>query len=231
MLIDVHAHFLHDRTPRADWRERNASRLRAGERVGITTHVASILGSWGFTSPIYFPSPDDCRYGNDTMLRLQREHPDRIRGYVAVNPNFTDHALGRFMNHNLAEYHVPVNADIGEIEVIFLDEHDEKTSPMGVKGLGEIGIVGTAAAIANDHQAAERERAAALVHLRDAVDRHDPLEVRALLRGVLSTATVAPVAAIAAVVAAAAGPALLSWHQNSNPASRAAAANAAIRPV
>ena len=93
MLIDVHAHFLHDRTPRADWRERNASRLRAGERVGITIHVASILGSWGHTSPIYFPSPDDLRYGNDAMLRLQREHPDRIRGYVAVNPNYTDHAL------------------------------------------------------------------------------------------------------------------------------------------
>jgi len=94
VLIDVHAHFLHDRTPRADWRERNASRLRAGERVGITIHVASILGSWGLTSPIYFPSPDDCRHGNDVMLRLQREHPDRIRGYVAVNPNYTGHALG-----------------------------------------------------------------------------------------------------------------------------------------
>src|SRR5260370_22306826 len=43
---DVHAHFYHDRTPRADWRERNASRLRAGEKIGITHHVASILGSW-----------------------------------------------------------------------------------------------------------------------------------------------------------------------------------------
>jgi hypothetical protein len=93
VLIDVHAHFLHDRTPRADWRERNASRMRAGDRVGITIHLASILGSWGFTSPTYFPSPDDCRYGNDWMLRFQREHPDRIRGYVAVNPNYTDHAL------------------------------------------------------------------------------------------------------------------------------------------
>jgi len=93
VLIDVHAHFLHDRTPRADWRERNASRLRAGERVGITIHVASILGSWGHTSPTYFPSPDDLRYGNDFLLGLQREHPDRIRGYVAVNPNYTEHAL------------------------------------------------------------------------------------------------------------------------------------------
>ncbi|MFL5402967.1 MAG: amidohydrolase family protein [Gemmatimonadales bacterium] len=93
MLIDVHAHFLHDRSPRADWQQRNASRLRAGERVGITVHVASILGSWGATSPIYFPSPADVRYGNDFLLRLQRTHPNRIRGYAVVNPNFTDHAL------------------------------------------------------------------------------------------------------------------------------------------
>jgi predicted TIM-barrel fold metal-dependent hydrolase len=94
VLIDVHAHFLHDRTPRADWRERNASRLRAGERIGITTHVASILGSWGRTSLTYFPSPDDLRYGNDAMVALQREHPNRVRGYVAVNPNYPAHALG-----------------------------------------------------------------------------------------------------------------------------------------
>jgi uncharacterized protein len=93
VLIDVHAHFLHDRTPRADWRDRNASRLRAGERIGISIHVASILGSWGHTSPTYFPSPDDLRYGNDVLLELQRAHPDRIRGYVAVNPNYTDQAV------------------------------------------------------------------------------------------------------------------------------------------
>ena len=60
-----------------------------------------------------------------------------------------DHNLGRFMNHNLAEYHVAVNADIRDIDVIFVDEHDDKVSPIGVKGLGEIGIVGTAAAIGN----------------------------------------------------------------------------------
>ena len=93
MLIDVHAHFLHDRSPRPDWRERNASRLRAGERVGITVHVASILGSWGATSPIYFPSPPDIEYGNDFLLKLQQAHASRIRGYVVVNPNFQRHAL------------------------------------------------------------------------------------------------------------------------------------------
>ena len=93
MLIDVHAHFLHDRTPRADWRERNASRLRAGEHVGITIHVASILGSWGATSPTYFPSLPDLRYGNDWLLGLQGQHPNRVRGYVAVNPNYAAESL------------------------------------------------------------------------------------------------------------------------------------------
>jgi len=92
MLVDVHAHFLHARTPRADWRERNVSRLTAGAKIGISVHVASILGSWGLTSPIYFPSPRDVTAGNDALLALQREHPDAIRGYVCVNPNYTAHA-------------------------------------------------------------------------------------------------------------------------------------------
>jgi predicted TIM-barrel fold metal-dependent hydrolase len=92
MLVDVHAHFLHERTGRSDWRERNASRLAAGERIGIAWHVASILGSWGHTSPTYFPSPQDVTFANDRLRALAREH-GRIRGYVAVNPNYTDHAL------------------------------------------------------------------------------------------------------------------------------------------
>jgi xanthine dehydrogenase YagR molybdenum-binding subunit len=70
-------------------------------------------------------------------------------GMALHEETLTDHALGRIMNHSLAEYHVPANADIHDIEVIFVEEHDDKTSPIGVKGLGEIGIVGTAAAIAN----------------------------------------------------------------------------------
>ena len=56
---------------------------------------------------------------------------------------------GRFMNHNLAEYHVPVNADVRDLEVLFVDERDDIVNPLGAKGLGEIGIVGVAAAIAN----------------------------------------------------------------------------------
>src|SRR5260370_26694852 len=91
MLVDVHAHFYHARTPRADWRERNESRLAAGAKIGITIHVASILGSFGLTSPTYFPSPRDVTAGNDALLALQRAHPDRIRGYACVNPNYTAH--------------------------------------------------------------------------------------------------------------------------------------------
>ena len=60
-----------------------------------------------------------------------------------------DHRFGRVMNANIAEYHVPVNADVHEIKVIFVDEPDKIINPMGIKGLGEIGIVGVAAAIAN----------------------------------------------------------------------------------
>jgi xanthine dehydrogenase YagR molybdenum-binding subunit len=70
-------------------------------------------------------------------------------GMALEEESMLDHKLGRFMNHNLAEYHVPVNADVPDIEVIFVEEHDDKVSPIGVKGLGEIGIIGTAAAIAN----------------------------------------------------------------------------------
>jgi hypothetical protein len=93
MLIDVHAHFYHPAGARADWAERNASRLRAGDWIGVTWHVASILGSWGRTSPVYFPSPEDATAGNDALLALQWEHPFRVRGYACVNPNFSEHAL------------------------------------------------------------------------------------------------------------------------------------------
>jgi xanthine dehydrogenase YagR molybdenum-binding subunit len=61
----------------------------------------------------------------------------------------SDHNLGRFMNHSLAEYHIPVNADIGDIDVVFVEEDDDIVNALGSKGVGEIGIVGVAAAVAN----------------------------------------------------------------------------------
>jgi xanthine dehydrogenase YagR molybdenum-binding subunit len=60
-----------------------------------------------------------------------------------------DHAFGRVMNANIAEYHVPVHADVHDIDVIFVEERDDIINPLGIKGVGEIGIVGVAAAIAN----------------------------------------------------------------------------------
>jgi xanthine dehydrogenase YagR molybdenum-binding subunit len=60
-----------------------------------------------------------------------------------------DHAFGRVMNANIAEYLVPVNADVYDIDVIFVEEPDATINSLGIKGVGEIGIVGVAAAIAN----------------------------------------------------------------------------------
>jgi xanthine dehydrogenase YagR molybdenum-binding subunit len=70
-------------------------------------------------------------------------------GMALHEEGMIDHRTGRIMNHNLAEYHVPAHADIQDIDVIFVEEHDDMASPIGVKGLGEIGIVGVAAAVAN----------------------------------------------------------------------------------
>lgn len=94
MLIDVHAHFYTERCGRSDWAALNAARLRAGERIGITAHVASILGTWGRTSPTYFPSRPDIEHANTAMLDLQRSYEGLVYGYCVVNPNFTEHALG-----------------------------------------------------------------------------------------------------------------------------------------
>jgi len=60
-----------------------------------------------------------------------------------------DTKRARYVNDNLADYLVPVNADIQELEVILVSEHDDKVNPAGVKGIGELANVGTAAAIAN----------------------------------------------------------------------------------
>jgi predicted TIM-barrel fold metal-dependent hydrolase len=92
-LIDVHAHFFTAASGRGDWRQVNEARLEAGAQMGVTAHVASILGTWGANSPTYFPSPDDVTHGNDAMVRLTGDHPGLVLGYCVVNPNYPDHAL------------------------------------------------------------------------------------------------------------------------------------------
>jgi xanthine dehydrogenase YagR molybdenum-binding subunit len=63
---------------------------------------------------------------------------------MALDPRF-----GFFVNHDLAEYHVPVHADIPAIEAIFLAELDDRSNPLKSKGVGELGICGAGASIAN----------------------------------------------------------------------------------
>jgi xanthine dehydrogenase YagR molybdenum-binding subunit len=70
-------------------------------------------------------------------------------GMALHEETLVDHQMGRMMNADFGEYHVPVNADIHDIDVIFVDEPDDIINPLGIKGVGEIGIVGVAAAIAN----------------------------------------------------------------------------------
>jgi xanthine dehydrogenase YagR molybdenum-binding subunit len=66
-----------------------------------------------------------------------------------MEDSIMDNNYGRFINHNYEGYPIPVNLDVNDIEVIFVEEKDEIVNPLGVKGVGEIGQVGVAAAVAN----------------------------------------------------------------------------------
>jgi xanthine dehydrogenase YagR molybdenum-binding subunit len=70
-------------------------------------------------------------------------------GMALLEETIVDAEFGDFLNRDLAGYHVPTYADFPEIEVMSIDEDDPHLNPMGAKGIGEIGIVGTAAAVAN----------------------------------------------------------------------------------
>lgn len=70
-------------------------------------------------------------------------------GMALMEETILDPHSGRLVVRNLADYHVPVHADVGEIEVLFIDKPDPRISTLGVRGVGEIGITGVAAAIAN----------------------------------------------------------------------------------
>jgi xanthine dehydrogenase YagR molybdenum-binding subunit len=70
-------------------------------------------------------------------------------GMALLEESAYDARLGRIMNHDLADYHVATNADVGSIEPHLIDEPGDKGNPAGVKGVGELGLCGAAAAIAN----------------------------------------------------------------------------------
>jgi xanthine dehydrogenase YagR molybdenum-binding subunit len=94
-------------------------------------------------------------YGCGRILNAKTARSQMIGGMVwgigqaLTEEGVLDPRFGHWVNGDLAEYHVPVNADVPALDVVFLDEHDPHVNPLGVKGIGEIGIVGVAPAIAN----------------------------------------------------------------------------------
>nr|WP_317195819.1 molybdopterin cofactor-binding domain-containing protein [Dawidia cretensis] len=90
-----------------------------------------------------------------TIISLKTSESQMIGGAVGgigmalMEDLFIDDRFGRPINNNLADYHVPVNADIPKIDVRFVNKKDPYTNPMRSKGLGEIALVGVAPAIAN----------------------------------------------------------------------------------
>lgn len=89
------------------------------------------------------------------IMNPKTSHSQEIGGVVwgigmaLMEETQVDHRFGRMMNRNLAEYHVPVHADVQEVETLFVNEEDKVVNPLGVKGMGELGLVGIPAAIAN----------------------------------------------------------------------------------
>ena len=70
-------------------------------------------------------------------------------GMALLEETLVDGETGRIVNSNVAEYLMPVNADVPDIQTIIVENHEQSSNPLGVKGIGELPMVGVAAAIAN----------------------------------------------------------------------------------
>jgi xanthine dehydrogenase YagR molybdenum-binding subunit len=94
-------------------------------------------------------------YGVGKLMNVKTGYSQLMGGIVwgiglaLLEETLIEHRNGRAVNGNLAEYHVPTNADIRDIDVQIVDEDDPHVNPLGAKGIGEIGITGVGAAIAN----------------------------------------------------------------------------------
>ena len=112
--------------------------VRVDRDLGIV-RVARIVGAYGVGRVLNPKTARSQLYGGITFGI----------GMALMEHTITDLRTGRYVNADIAEYHIPVHADIPSIEVFFVDEKDEHVDPIGAKGIGEIGITGVAAAIAN----------------------------------------------------------------------------------
>lgn len=85
----------------------------------------------------------------------------KVTGSALLEATEIDERRARYVNDDLAEYFVSVNADVREVEAILIPDEDVHVNPLGLKGLGELGIIGANAAIANAvyHATARRVRA------------------------------------------------------------------------
>jgi xanthine dehydrogenase YagR molybdenum-binding subunit len=104
-----------------------------------TIHVSRVVGAYAAGRILNSRTARSQMIGGITYGIAMALHE-----HTAIDPR-----SGRYLNADLSEYLVPVNADIGDIDVIMLDEQDSYVDPIGVKGIGEIGTTGVAAAIAN----------------------------------------------------------------------------------
>src|SRR5579864_4735008 len=111
-------------------------------RVHVTTGEVRVPRLLGVFAAGHIINPKTARsqlLGGMTMGLSMALHEESV-----LDPRFGD-----YVNHDFAGYHIATNADVGTVDVTWIDEEDLHVNPMGTKGIGEIGIVGTAAAIAN----------------------------------------------------------------------------------
>jgi hypothetical protein len=90
------------------------------------------------------------RFSSRNLVACLREGAARMGVSMALYEHSgLDARLGAYVDHDLAGYQMATNADVADLEAVMVDEEDAEVNPVGVKGLGEVGIVGTAAAIGN----------------------------------------------------------------------------------